>query len=436
MSTVTKVNARQIYDSRGNPTVEVEVTTQKGTYRAAVPSGASTGIYEALEMRDGDKSVHHGKGVENALGHIRNTLGPALIKSGISVTKQNEIDNLMLQLDGTENKSKFGANAILGVSLAVCKAGAEDKGVPLYRHLADLAGNAKVIVPVPAFNVINGGSHAGNKLAMQEFMILPTGAKNFKEAMRMGTEIYHHLKAVIKKKYGQDACNVGDEGGFAPNIQDNKEGLDLLIQAIDKAGYTGKIKIGMDVAASEFCKNQTQYDLDFKNPNSNQSDWLSSDKLGDLYRSFVRDYPIVSIEDAFDQDDWNAWTKLNADIGIQIVGDDLTVTNPKRIQTAIDKKACNCLLLKVNQIGTVSESIEACKMSQKAGWGVMVSHRSGETEDTFIADLVVGLCTGQIKTGAPCRSERTAKYNQIMRIEEELGAAAVYAGENFQHPKL
>jgi len=433
MANVTKVHARSIYDSRGNPTVEVEVTTALGTYRAAVPSGASTGIYEALEMRDGDKSIHHGKGVENALGHIRSSLGPAVINSKLPVTDQAAIDKLMIDLDGTENKCNFGANAILGVSLAVCKAGAAHKGVPLYRHLADLAGNKNVILPVPAFNVINGGSHAGNKLAMQEFMILPTGATSFKEAIRMGSEIYHHLKGVIKKKYGQDACNVGDEGGFAPNIQDNKEGLELLMTAIEKAGYTGKIQIAMDVAASEFHKDK-KYDLDFKNPASPPESYITSDQLGDLYRSFVKDYPVVSIEDAFDQDDWEAWSKLNADIGIQIVGDDLTVTNPKRIQTAIDTKACNCLLLKVNQIGSVTESIDACKLSQKNGWGVMVSHRSGETEDTFIADLVVGLCTGQIKTGAPCRSERLAKYNQILRIEEELGDGAVYAGKNFRHP--
>merc|ERR1712168_870415 len=261
------------------------------------------------------------------------------------------------------NKNKLGANAILGVSMAVCKAGAAHKGVPLYRHIADLAGVKDVMMPVPCLNVINGGSHAGNKLAMQEFMVLPTGASCFSEAMRMGAEVYHSLKSIIRKKYGIDAGNVGDEGGFAPNIQDNKEGLLLLTQAIEKAGYTGKIKIGMDVAASEFFKDG-KYDLDFKNKNSDPSTYLSSDALGDLYRDFVKDYPVVSIEDAFDQDDWDAWTKLNSNCDIQIVGDDLTVTNPKRIQTAIDKKACNCLLLKVNQIGSVTESIEACKLSQ------------------------------------------------------------------------
>jgi Enolase len=284
-------------------------------------------------------------------------------------------------------------------------------------------------------NVLNGGSHAGNKLAMQEFMILPTGAKSFTEALKMGSEVYHALKSVIKAKYGQDACNVGDEGGFAPNIQDNKEGLELLNEAIAKAGYTGKVKIGMDVASSEFYKDG-KYDLDFKNPNSDPSKWISGEQLGQFYKEITSEYPIVSIEDPYDQDDFDSWTKFNADMAgkIQIVGDDLTVTNPKRIAMAIEKKACNGLLLKVNQIGTVSESIQAALDAFNDGWGVMVSHRSGETEDTFIADLVVGLKSGQIKTGAPCRSERLAKYNQLLRIEEELGANATYAGENFRRP--
>jgi enolase len=284
-------------------------------------------------------------------------------------------------------------------------------------------------------NVLNGGSHAGNKLAMQEFMILPTGAKSFTEALKMGSEVYHALKSVIKAKYGQDACNVGDEGGFAPNIQDNKEGLELLKEAIEKAGYTGKVKIGMDVASSEFYKDG-KYDLDFKNPNSDPSKWISGEELGKFYKEITSEYPIVSIEDPYDQDDFDSWTKFRADMAdkIQIVGDDLTVTNPKRIAMAIEKKACNGLLLKVNQIGTVSESIQAALDAFNDGWGVMVSHRSGETEDTFIADLVVGLKSGQIKTGAPCRSERLAKYNQLLRIEEELGANATYAGENFRRP--
>jgi len=430
---ITAIKARQIYDSRGNPTVEVDLTTAKGMFRAAVPSGASTGVHEALELRDNDKANFHGKGVLTAVNNINAIITPALVAQNLNVTKQREIDDFMLKLDGTENKSKLGANAILGVSLAVAKAGAAEKGVPLYRHLADLAGNPEVILPVPAFNVINGGSHAGNKLAMQEFMILPTGASTFTEAMKMGSEIYHHLKNVIKNKFGLDATSVGDEGGFAPNILNNKDALVLIAEAIEKAGYTGKIEIGMDVAASEFYKDG-KYDLDFKNPASDKTKWISGDELGALYLDFVKEYPITSIEDPFDQDDWAAWTKLSASTPIQIVGDDLTVTNPKRIATAVEKKACNCLLLKVNQIGSVSESIDAHLLARKNGWGTMVSHRSGETEDTFIADLVVGLCTGQIKTGAPCRSERLAKYNQILRIEEELGAGAKYAGKSFRKP--
>ncbi|PKI57676.1 hypothetical protein CRG98_022004 [Punica granatum] len=337
---------------------------------------------------------------------------------------------MVQKLDGT-----LGANAILAVSLAVCKAGAAVNKIPLYKHIANLAGNKKLVLPVPAFNVINGGSHAGNKLAMQEFMILPVGASSFREAMKMGVEVYHHLKAVIKKKYGQDATNVGDEGGFAPNIQENKEGLELLKTAIAKAGYTGKVVIGMDVAASEFYADKT-YDLNFKEEKNDGSQKISGEALKDLYKSFVTEYPIVSIEDPFDQDDWEHYSKLTCEIGekVQIVGDDLLVTNPKRVEKAIREKTCNALLLKVNQIGSVTESIEAVRMSKRAGWGVMASHRSGETEDTFIADLSVGLATGQIKTGAPCRSERLAKYNQLLRIEEELGAEAVYAGADFRVP--
>uniref|UniRef100_A0A8I5YC61 phosphopyruvate hydratase n=1 Tax=Rattus norvegicus TaxID=10116 RepID=A0A8I5YC61_RAT len=338
----------------------------------------------------------------------------------LNVVEQEKIDQLMIEMDGTENKSKFGANAILGVSLAVCKAGAVEKGVPLYRHIADLAGNPEVILPVPAFNVINGGSHAGHKLAMQEFMILPVGASSFREAMRIGAEVYHNLKNVIKEKYGKDATNVGDEGGFAPNNLENKDALELLKSAIAKAGSTDQVVIGMDVAASEFYR-AGKYDLDFKSPDD-ASWYITPDQLADLYKSFIKDYPVVSIEDPFDQDDWD------------VVGDDLTVTSPKRIAKAAGEKSCNCLLLKVNQIGSVTESLQACKLAQSNGWGVMVSHRSGETEDTFIADLVVGLCTGQIKTGAPCRSERLAKYNQILRIEEELGSKAKFAGRSFRNP--
>ena len=438
---MVKIHARQIFDSRGNPTVEVEVTTDRGTFRAAVPSGASTGIHEALELRDGDKSKYLGKGVGKAVDNVIKLIAPALIAKQIDVTQQTAVDEFLLKLDGTENKSKLGANAILGVSLAVAKAGAAAKNVPLYRHLADLSGTPasqqRLVLPVPAFNVINGGSHAGNKLAMQEFMILPTGASSFAEAMKIGSEVYHTLKSVIKKRYGQDATNVGDEGGFAPNIQDNREGLELLKTAIEQAGYTGKVKIAMDVAASEFYKEkEAKYDLDFKNAQSDPSKWLTGTELADLYRSFIKDYPIVSVEDPFDQDDWNSWKALTGSVSTQIVGDDLTVTNPKRIEEAVKVKACSGLLLKVNQIGSVTESIRAAQMAKAGGWGVMVSHRSGETEDTFIADLVVGLGSGQIKTGAPCRSERLAKYNQLLRIEEELGSNAVYAGENFRHPKV
>ncbi|XP_024526021.1 enolase isoform X1 [Selaginella moellendorffii] len=458
---IQQVKARTIFDSRGNPTVEVDVVlSDKSCYRAAVPSGASTGVYEALELRDGGKD-YMGKGVSKAVNNVNAIIGPALV--GKDPTDQTGIDNFMVhELDGTQNKwgwckQKLGANAILAVSLAVCKAGAGVSKIPLYLHIANLAGNKKLVLPVPAFNVINGGSHAGNKLAMQEFMVLPVGASSFREAMKMGAEVYHSLKAVIKKKYGLDATNVGDEGGFAPSIQvnccflvvlnfyvvpsiclqENKEGLELLKTAIEKAGYTGKVLIGMDVAASEFYNEKDkQYDLNFKEENNDGSEKISGDKLITLYESFIKDYPIVSIEDPFDQDDWEHYAKFTAKVGkdVQIVGDDLLVTNPKRVQQAISEKSCNALLLKVNQIGTVTESIEAVKLSKQAGWGVMTSHRSGETEDTFIADLAVGLATGQIKTGAPCRSERLAKYNQLLRIEEELGDAAVYAGANFRKP--
>ncbi|XP_037283449.1 alpha-enolase [Rhipicephalus microplus] len=430
---IKRIYARQIFDSRGNPTVEVDLLTEKGLFRAAVPSGASTGIHEALELRDNDKSQYMGKGVSKAVNNVNTVIAPQVVAKNFDVTDQTAIDEFMCQLDGTENKGKLGANAILGVSMAVCKAGAAQKGVPLYRHIADLAGNSKVVMPVPAFNVINGGCHAGNKLAIQEFMLLPTGASSFTEAMRMGSETYHHLKNVIKKKFGLDATSVGDEGGFAPNIQDNKEALELIMEAIKAAGYEGKIVIGMDCAASEFCKDG-KYDLDFKNQNSDPSKYVDPSQLQAMYEDFIKSYPVVSIEDPFEQDHWDAWTALNTSTKIQIVGDDLTVTNPKRIQTAIDKNACNCLLLKVNQIGSITEAIKAHQLAKKNGWGTMVSHRSGETEDSTIADIVVGLSTGQIKTGAPCRSERLCKYNQLLRIEEQLGSNAVYAGENYRHP--
>lgn len=377
--------------------------------------------------------THHPifSGVKKAIDNVNNILGPKII--GFDVTKQEELDKFLIDLDGTEKKEKYGANALLGISLAVAKAGAKAKGVPLYKHLAQLANknDEEFVLPVPSFNVINGGSHAGNCLAFQEFMILPTGAESFTEAMRMGSEIYQTLKNVIKSKYGLDATNVGDEGGFAPNIKDAKEGLDLLMEAIRLTGYEGKVEIAMDVAASEFYKDG-KYNLGWKSSGGDK--FITSDEFIETYVQYCKEYPIVSIEDPFDQDDWEAYTKLTSRIGdkVQIVGDDLLVTNPKRIKTGIEKKACNGLLLKVNQIGTVTESIRACLDAHEAGWGVMVSHRSGETEDTIIADLVVGLRTGQIKTGALSRSERLAKYNQILRIEEELGGKGKFAGKSFR----
>jgi len=443
MSKIISVKAREVFDSRGNPTVEVDLSTTNGLFRAAVPSGASTGIYEALELRDKDAGRLMGKGVLKAVANVNDVIGPKLV--GMDPCSQAEIDKRMVEeLDGSQNewgwsKSKLGANSILAVSMAVCRAGAAAQQLPLYKYIAGLAKKPtdNFVMPVPSFNVINGGSHAGNRLACQEFMILPVGAKSFREAMRMGAEVYATLKKCIVKKYGQDAANVGDEGGFAPNVQDNNEALDILMEAIKLAGHEGAIKIGTDVAASEFY-DKGVYDLGWKNEGGGKpEDKLDSAKLIDYYKSQrVAKYPFVSIEDPFDQDDWEAYSKFTAEIGKeqQIVGDDLLVTNPKRVQKAIDCAACNALLLKVNQIGSVTESIEAASMAMAKGWGVMVSHRSGETEDTFIADLVVGLRTGQIKTGAPCRSERLAKYNQLLRIEEELGAKATYAGEQFRCP--
>merc|ERR1711933_543424 len=440
---IVSLKAREIFDSRGNPTVEVDLLTDMHLFRAAVPSGASTGIYEALELRDGDKARLLGKGVLKAVKNVNESIAPKLV--GMEVTKQREIDDLMVQtLDGTQNdwgwsKSNLGANAILAVSMAVCRAGSASMQMPLYEFIAILAGRPtdKYVMPVPSFNVINGGSHAGNRLACQEFMILPLGASTFKEALIIGAEVYHNLKSVIKKKYGQDACNVGDEGGFAPSVQDNNEALDVLMEAIEKAGYTGKVKIGTDVAASEFYVAETKkYDLDFKNPNSAPEMKKTGSEMSQYYMDWFKKYPFVSIEDPFDQDDWEAYSNFNKLCGkeMQVVGDDLLVTNVKRITKALECNACNALLLKVNQIGSITESIDAANLSMRNGWGVMVSHRSGETEDSFIADLVVGLRTGQIKTGAPCRSERLAKYNQLLRIEEELESKAFFAGAGFRTP--
>lgn len=429
-STIKEVKAREILDSRGNPTVEVEMTTDIGLFRASVPSGASTGAYEACELRDGGDR-YLGKGVLKAVENVNDVLAPAVV--GMDPADQRAIDDVMLKIDGTENKSNMGANAILGVSLVASKAGAAAKDIPLYAHYADLAGNGdkKFTMPVPCFNVINGGSHAGNKLAFQEYFVIPTGAKTFKEAMQIGCEVYHTLGKIIKAKFGGDATLIGDEGGFAPPC-DNREGCELIMEAIKKAGYEGKCTIGLDVAASEFkVKGEDAYDLDFKYDGNK----ISGEALGELYQSLAADFPIVTVEDPFDEDDWENWSKFTIKNGeqFQVVGDDLTVTNPTKIGRAIDEQSCTCLLLKVNQIGSVSEAIDAVKKAKQAGWGVMTSHRSGETEDTYIADLAVGLCTGQIKTGAPCRSERLAKYNQLLRIEEELGAEnTIYAGEGFR----
>ncbi|KAK3115144.1 phosphopyruvate hydratase [Teratosphaeriaceae sp. CCFEE 6253] len=431
---ISKIHARYVYDSRGNPTVEVDIVTETGLHRAIVPSGASTGSHEACELRDGDKSKWAGKGVTKAVANVNDTIAPALIKEGISVTDQTAVDNFLNKLDGTTNKTKLGANAILGVSMAVAKAAAAEKKMPLYQHISDLAGTKKpYVLPVPFMNVLNGGSHAGGRLAFQEFMIVPSDAPTFSEALRWGSEVYQKLKTLAKKKYGQSAGNVGDEGGVAPDIQTADEALVLITDAIEQAGYTGKMNIAMDVASSEFYKTEEKkYDLDFKNPDSDPSKWVSYEELAQQYKDLAAKYPIVSIEDPFAEDDWEAWSYFYKSSDFQIVGDDLTVTNPEFIKKAIETKACNALLLKVNQIGTITEAIQAAKDAFGAGWGVMVSHRSGETEDVTISDIVVGLRAGQIKTGAPARSERLAKLNQILRIEEELGDKAVYAGTKFR----
>eukprot|EP00928_Gymnodinium_smaydae_P020924 TRINITY_DN180_c0_g2_i1.p1 TRINITY_DN180_c0_g2~~TRINITY_DN180_c0_g2_i1.p1 ORF type:complete len:474 (+),score=147.33 TRINITY_DN180_c0_g2_i1:73-1422(+) len=448
MAFIRQLKAREILDSRGNPTIEVDLATDKGLFRAAVPSGASTGIYEALELRDKDANRYLGKGVLTAVKNVNEIIAPKLY--GKSVLEQAELDKLMYEeLDGTQNewgwcKEKLGANAILAVSMAICRAAAACKNQTLYHRVAELVGKSteKFVLPVPSFNVINGGSHAGNGLACQEFMVLPVGAASFREALQIGAEVYHTLKKVINAKYGQDACNVGDEGGFAPSVTENDEALEILMEAIEKSGHKEKIRIGTDVAASEFFDSESKkYDLYWKNAEKKGKHLMTSEELSAYYKKWCDKYPLVSIEDPFDQDDWDAYKNFTRTIGdgVQVVGDDLLVTNPKRITKAMegdDGVACNALLLKVNQIGSVSEAIEAAKMCQERGWGVMVSHRSGETEDVFIADLSVGLAAGQIKTGAPCRSERNAKYNQLLRIEEELGSRAVYAGLNFRKPVL
>ncbi|CAA3008897.1 cytosolic enolase 3 [Olea europaea subsp. europaea] len=430
-SAITKVKARQILDSRGIPTVEVDLYTNKGIFRGASPSGASSGMYEAMELRDGDKGTYLGNGVSRAVKNINEKISEALI--GMDPTLQTQIDQVMIDLDKTEKKSELGVNAILAVSIAACKAGAAQKEVPLYKHIADLAGKTNFNLPVPAFTLINGGKYAGNSLAIQEIMILPVGARKFEEALQIGAETYHHLKAVITEKYGAHGCNVGEDGGYAPNISSFKEGLDLVKEAIGRTGYNDKVKIAINVAATEFCIG-TKYDLDYKSPNKSGQNFKSGEDMIDMYKELCEAvYPVVSIEDPFDKEDWEH-VKYFSGLGIcQVVGDDLLMSNPKRVERAVQEAACNALNLKVNQVGTVTEAIEVVKLAKDANWGVVISQTSGETEDSFIADLSVGLATGQIKAGAPCRGERLAKYNQLLRIEVELGDEAVYVGDGWRH---
>ena len=417
MASIEAIGAREILDSRGNPTVEVEVALDDGTIaRAAVPSGASTGAFEAVERRDGDKDRYLGKGVEDAVRAIEDDLTPRLV--GFDASEQRLVDGEMLAIDGTDNKGAIGANAILGVSLAVAKAAAESAGLPLFRYVG--GPNAHVL-PVPMMNILNGGSHADSNVDIQEFMIAPIGAPSFREALRWGTEVYHSLKAVLKDK--GLSTGLGDEGGFAPNLDSNREALDLIITAIQQAGYEPgtQIALALDVAASEFCDNGT---YTFEGQQKTAQDMAA------YYGELVDAYPLVSIEDPLDEDDWAGWQELTAQLGdkVQLVGDDLFVTNPERLARGIQDGAANALLVKVNQIGSLTETMDAVALATRSGYTSMMSHRSGETEDVTIADLAVATNCGQIKTGAPARSERVAKYNQLLRIEEELDNAAVYAG--------
>ncbi|WP_434971157.1 phosphopyruvate hydratase [Microbacterium sp. bgisy207] len=417
MALIEAVGAREILDSRGNPTVEVEVLLEDGTVqRAAVPSGASTGAFEAYELRDGDKSRYGGKGVLKAVEAVIDELGPAL--EGVEASEQRIVDEILIETDGTDNKSRCGANAILGVSLAVAKAAADSADLPLFRYLG---GPNAHILPVPLFNVINGGEHADNGIDFQEFFLAPIGAETYAESLRWGTETYHVLKGELKA--AGFATGLGDEGGFAPDLPSNREGLDFLMKAIEKAGFTPgtDIAVGLDVAATEFFSDGV-YTVEGK-------PWTAAE-LTDYFADLVANYPIVTIEDALAEDDWDAWKSLTEAIGskVQLVGDDLFVTNPSRLQRGIDLGVANALLVKVNQIGTLSETLDAVALATSNGYRSMLSHRSGETEDTTIADLAVAVNCGQIKTGAPARSERVAKYNQLLRIEEELGDAAVFAG--------
>ncbi len=426
MSTIQSVHARQILDSRGNPTIEVDVRTENGYLgRAAVPSGASTGKHEAVELRDDDKSVYMGKGVLKAVSNVNELIFPELI--GMSAFDQNLIDTVMLELDGTPNKSRLGANAILGVSLAVAKAAAQEAGLPLYRYIGGVSANT---LPVPMMNILNGGSHADNSIDFQEFMVMPANAPSFSEALRMGVEIFHTLKSVLKKM--GLATNVGDEGGFAPNIKSNEEAIQTIVQAIEKAGYRPgeDVWIAMDAASSEF------YDAETKQYHFKKStgDRLTSSEMAGFWKDWATKYPILSIEDGMDEDDWDGW-KLHTDLlkgtNVQLVGDDLFVTNVTRLQEGIDKGIANAILVKVNQIGSLSETIDTVNLAKRNSYKNVMSHRSGETEDSTIADLAVALNTGQIKTGSASRSDRMAKYNQLLRIEEELGETAYFPGLKF-----
>ena len=417
MATIEAVGAREILDSRGNPTIEVEVALDDGTLaRAAVPSGASTGAFEAVERRDGDDSRYGGKGVEKAVDAVLDEIGPKLL--GFEASEQRLVDAEMLALDGSDNKGKLGANAILGVSLAVARAAAESAGLPLFRYLG--GPNAHVL-PVPMMNILNGGSHADSNVDIQEFMIAPIGADSFREALRWGAEVYHALKSVLKER--GLATGLGDEGGFAPNLGSNREALDLILEAIGKAGYEPgtQIALALDVAASEFFEDGSY---------AFEGATRTAEQMVDYYAELVDAYPLVSIEDPLNEDDWDGWKTLTDRLGdrVQIVGDDLFVTNPERLQRGIDSRTANALLVKVNQIGSLTETMDAVELAHRSGYRCMMSHRSGETEDTTIADLAVATNCGQIKTGAPARSERVAKYNQLLRIEEELDEAGSYAG--------
>ncbi|MCE1255190.1 MAG: phosphopyruvate hydratase [Anaerolineae bacterium] len=423
-TTIESVFGQQILDSRGNPTVEVEVVLADGSWgRAAVPSGASTGVHEALELRDGDKSHYLGKGVLKAVDHVNNEIAEALV--GWDALEQKSIDKAMLELDGSPNKSKFGANAILGTSLAVAKAAANAVGLPLYRYLGGVYAH---VLPVPMMNILNGGAHTGwQSTDAQEFMVMPFGAPSFAEGLRWGAEIYHALKSVLKSR-GYTTL-VGDEGGYAPALKANSEAVEVILEAIEKAGFKAgrgaDVAIALDPAASElYDENTKKYNL------RKEGKMLSGEEMVGFWKNWIEQYPIVSIEDGLAQDDWESWKLLTKEVGdkIQIVGDDLLVTNPQRVARAIKENACNALLVKVNQIGSLTETIEAVEMCHRNGWRAVTSHRSGETEDSTIADLAVALNTGQIKTGAPARSDRVAKYNQLLRIETELGDAAQYAG--------